>query len=151
MQLSRHADYALRLLMFLGQAPEARSGRRISVADAALRLQVSWHHLRKIVNELSRLGYLNSVRGRGGGLRLAMPPAEIRVGEVIRKMEPTVEPARCLQPLCQMYPGCCLRAALVSAMNAFFDFLDRYTLADFLNGRADLTLLAASAGRRRQD
>lgn len=127
MQLTRHTDYALRVLMLLA----ARRGEgQATIAGLALALGVSEHHLRKVVNRLAAAGFLESRRGRHGGLSLTREPAEICVGTVVRYMERRLEPVDCARPPCRLSPGCRLRAALDEAMDAFLVTLDAYSLAD---------------------
>src|SRR5690606_26254393 len=139
--------------------PDCRS----TVDDVATAFGISRHHLVKVVHRLQRLGYLETIRGRGGGFALALDPAEVSVGTVVRRTEGTLALVECQAPeinTCPLTPACGLRHALGEAMDAFFDTLDRYTLADLVanpkwaaraSALAPLTLVrragAASAGR----
>lgn len=129
MQLTRHSDYALRVLMLLAVRPD----ERVRIEDISGALQVSENHLRKVVNRLSALGAVSGRRGRQGGLLLAQDPAEINVGALIRQMEHTLAPIDCRNPPCRLYRGCQLRGILNQAMEAFLGVLDRYTLQDLLD------------------
>jgi Rrf2 family transcriptional regulator, nitric oxide-sensitive transcriptional repressor len=89
----------------------------------------------KVVHQLGRLGYLETVRGKGGGMRLARPPAEINVGEVLRATEDSLELVECFgeEPSgCRIERACVLKGALHRALDAFFGVLDEYTLADLI-------------------
>jgi Rrf2 family nitric oxide-sensitive transcriptional repressor len=98
----------------------------------------------KVVHGLARKGYLNTVRGKNGGLRLARAPEQIRVGAVVRDMEPELGVAGCLQGrpgYCRIEECCGLRRALREATDAFLAALDRYTIADLLRPRTALVRL----------
>jgi len=129
MQLTRFTDYALRVLIFLAN----RQDRRATINDVSEAHGISQHHLTKVVHRLSKLGYLRAVRGKGGGIRSALPPSEISIGKVIRNIEP-LTPAECFVPRyagqCILYPNCALRRALQSAQSHFLKTLDAYTVAD---------------------
>ena len=137
MQLSTHSDYALRLLMKLGLEPE----RLDTIRDVADAYGISRNHLMKIVQELSRHGYVETLRGRGGGLRMKVPPDEINIGEVVRRMETNLALVECFDQAtntCVITQACRLRFALAEALDAFFAVLDRFTLADLLAERQTL-------------
>lgn len=135
MRLTRYTDYAMRVLLYLGARPE----RLCSIAEIAAAYRISQNHLMKVVNDLARAGYVASVRGRGGGLRLARDPAQINVGEVVRHTEDGFDLVDCGS--CVIAPACGLTAALREALCAFMATLDRYTLADLLARRADMARL----------
>jgi Rrf2 family nitric oxide-sensitive transcriptional repressor len=124
MRLRRFTDYALRLLMFVAVRPE----RRCSIAEVASAHAVSEHHLVKVAHALGRLGYLDTARGRGGGLRLASAPGDIRLGEVVRRLEGDEPLVDC--DGCVLRADCSLACAFGGAAEAFYAALDRLTLAD---------------------
>src|SRR6516165_1751611 len=126
MQLTRHTDYALRLLMHLSQA----EGQRASIADVAAAQNISRTHLMKIANTLVHAGFLSAVRGRGGGIALARPASEINLGAVIRATELHCAPINCSG--CKLISVCALPSALSEAARAFHDSLARYSLADMI-------------------
>lgn len=128
MRLTSYSDFALRVLMYL----KARPDDRVTIRDIADAYRVSKPHLMKVVNELTRLGYVDAARGRAGGLRLGRPPAEINLGEVVRATEPDFDIVECFGPInrCPIVPACELRGVLASARDAFLAVLDRHTLAD---------------------
>ncbi len=141
MRLTRYTDYALRTLMFLGLA----DGRLSSIRDIAERYGISENHLMKVVHRLGLLGYVETIRGRNGGLRLARPPGEIRLGDVVRQTEEDLALVECFGPAiaCRITESCRLRGILDEALSAFLAVLDRYTLQDLLRPR---NLLAAQLG-----
>lgn len=129
MHLTLHTDYSLRVLMYLG----VRTGRA-SIADISAAYAISHNHLVKVVGTLARLGYVETLRGRDGGLRLARLPEEIRIGQVIRDCEPLdlVECFNRERNSCVVAGACRLKSALAEATEAFLAVLDDCTLADLL-------------------
>jgi Rrf2 family nitric oxide-sensitive transcriptional repressor len=128
MRLMVYTDYALRLLMYLAlKEPEPAT-----IAEVATRLQVSKNHLMKVAYQLGLAGYVRTQRGRSGGLRLARPPAEIRLGDVVRHTESDMALVPCFAPIdapCAFLPDCGLRMALKEALAAFTQVLDQHSLA----------------------
>jgi Rrf2 family nitric oxide-sensitive transcriptional repressor len=128
MQLTKFSDYALRVLMYA----HAAGDRRVTIEEMAASYRISRAHLMKVVNALTRAGYLTAVRGRSGGLTLARPAETIRLGEVIRSTEPDFALVECFATgnRC-VITGCCrLPGVLSEALAAFLETLDRHTLAD---------------------
>jgi Rrf2 family transcriptional regulator, nitric oxide-sensitive transcriptional repressor len=128
MRLTMLSDYALRLLML---AQEAGDGL-ITIEAAAKRYAISRAHLMKVANVLTRAGFLTAVRGRSGGLRLAKPPGDIRIGDVIRATEPDFALVECFAVgnQCVITGPCRLPRILNEGLDAFNEALNRYTLAD---------------------
>jgi Rrf2 family nitric oxide-sensitive transcriptional repressor len=127
MQLTKFSDYALRVLMYA----HAAGDRRVTIEEMATSYRISRAHLMKVVNALVRKGYLTAVRGRAGGLTLARPADEIRLGEVIRSAEPDFALVECFATgnRCVIVRCCRLPGALSQALDAFLDALDQHTLA----------------------
>ena len=135
MRLTRHTDYALRLLMLLAAEPDASH----TIEEAARRYRVSRNHLMKVAHRLIRSGFIAGARGRGGGLALPRPAAEINVGAVVRATEENLDLVECFDPAgntCRLTPACGLRAPLQEALRAFLAVLDRYSLADLVGDPA---------------
>lgn len=132
MRLTLHSDYALRVLIRVGKA----DGRLVTVADIARDYQISRNHLTKVVHKLGLAGYLETVRGKNGGMRLARPPADIRLGRFIKDIEDDIAVVRCMRDdehvACLVGDACLARDAFAEGLDAFFATLDRYTLADVL-------------------
>ncbi|MGL5117141.1 MAG: RrF2 family transcriptional regulator [Beijerinckiaceae bacterium] len=128
MRLTMLSDYALRLLML---AQEAGDGL-ITIESASKRHAISRTHLMKVANVLTRAGFLTAVRGRSGGLRLAKPAGEIRIGDVIRATEPDFALVECFASgnQCVITGACRLPRILNEGLDAFDAALNRYTLAD---------------------
>ena len=130
MRLTLHSDYALRTLMYAALSPD----RLVTIPEIADRYAISRNHLMRVVQGLAARGFLETVRGKGGGLRLMRPAGAIRIGEVVREMEPDLAVAECFGSgnACRLTPDCVLRGALSEALAAFIATLDRYTLADLV-------------------
>ena len=130
MRLTLWTDYAFRTLIYIG----AKGGSLSTISEIAERFDISRPHLMKVVNRLSVQCYIEAIRGRNGGIRLARPPAQIRVGAVVRDTEEDLAVMGCLSEsgFCRIEGCCVLRRALREAMLAFLEVLDRYTLADLL-------------------
>lgn len=124
MRLTRHTDYALRILLQAAVSP----GERLSIAAVAQAQGIARNHAMKVVNELAGAGLLATVRGRGGGFTLGRSAEDITIGEVVRLTEPDLRPADC--EACAMASGCGLRPMLSGAVRAFLAVLDGQTLAD---------------------
>jgi Rrf2 family nitric oxide-sensitive transcriptional repressor len=139
MRLTLHTDYALRVLIQVAIA----NGTLITINDVAESFDISKQHLMKVVNALSQNGYLETVRGRGGGIRLRRPPRDINVGQVVRQTEDKLEVIGCLERrgYCRIERVCVLRGALHDAAQAFIAVLDGYTLADLIKPQRALSLL----------
>ncbi|MCC6736212.1 MAG: Rrf2 family transcriptional regulator [Bauldia sp.] len=131
MRLTLHTDLSLRLLMFLALKPDGLA----TIRDAAECYGVSRNHLMKVATQLGESGFIETVRGRGGGLRLGRPAAEIGIGDVIRTTEEDFRMVACFDPgrsTCALAPACRLRGALADALWAYLSALDKYTLADLM-------------------
>lgn len=129
MRLSEYTDYTLRVLMYCAQRP----GQRVTIAEIAERHTVSKNHLMKIVNDLARQGWIETARGRGGGLALLADPARLSVGEVVRACETDFRLVECFDGStneCTLAPGCRLKQTFDSALQGFFRELDTTTLAE---------------------
>jgi len=129
--LTLHADYALRVLLYLAANPD----RVVSTAEVSDAYGISKHHLVRVVQGLGRHGFVEVRPGRSGGVVLARSPAEISVGQVVRHMEPDFNVVECFDPktnTCPIAPACGLIGVLNEAMRAFLATLDKYTLEDLL-------------------
>lgn len=142
MRLTRYTDYSLRMLMFVA----ARDDEVATIAQIAAAYGISRDHLMKVAQELGQAGYLQTVRGRSGGLSLGRPAAEIRVGDVVRRMEPDFDLADCGS--CVIAPACVLTGTLGTALAAFMAVLDATTLADLVAPRSDMIRIFASVSAR---
>ena len=131
LQLTLHADYALRVLIYLAENP----GRMVSTEEISEAYGVSRHHLVRVVQTLHEHSFVRVSAGRGGGATLARKPGEINIGQVVRKTEPNFRIVECfdlVENTCPIVPVCKLRGVLGHALESFFKVLDGYTLADMV-------------------
>jgi Rrf2 family transcriptional regulator, nitric oxide-sensitive transcriptional repressor len=139
MQLTKFTDYALRVLIFLAQRP------RSTIHEIAETHRISENHLMKIVHTLAKRGYVETIRGKGGGLKLARPPERVTIGDVVRETEETLYVVECLAEDyagdCRLNRSCRLKSVLRDAQNAFLGELDRYTLRDLLAKRGGVSAI----------
>lgn len=140
MKLTRFSDYAMRVMLDLGRRP----GELSSIAALAEAHGISQNHLMKIVSNLVNAGYLESVRGRAGGVRLARSPETINIGELLRHTEDELTLVSCGECILARGRGCGFNGALGEAMGAFMRVLDGYSLADLLAGRQGMPLEPAT-------
>ncbi len=134
MRLTHWTDYSLRVLMYCAQCETQQSVATIqAIADQH---GISKSHLTKIVMTLAADGYLQTSRGRGGGIRLGRPASQIVLGEVVRRTETDFQVVECFdagKSRCALLPACYLKSVLAKALEAFFETLDGITLADLMN------------------
>lgn len=146
MRLTIFTDYTLRVLIYLGAHRD--DARLTTISDIADSYGISRNHLMKVVHQLSKLGYIETTRGKGGGMRLAHAPEAINIGELVRATEEDLALVECFQngpPRCPIVHACTLQGVLAQALNSFFDVLDRYTLADLLHPTAKLVTIFREA------
>lgn len=140
MRLTMRTNLAMRTLMFCA----VNEGRTVRKHEVAEQCNASENHLAQVINTLAQLGYVDTVRGRNGGLRLGRPADLIRVGEVARVFETPVPFAECFDPetnTCPLFGNCRLQTALKAALEAFYASLDQVNLADLVEGNDGLHLL----------
>ena len=143
MRLTHFTDYALRVLMYLGS--HARTDRLSTIGDIATAYGISENHLMKVVHHLARHGYIETTRGKGGGMKLARAPEMINIGEVVRGTEDDFALVECFGPnngdyRCPIVQTCALRGTLAHALDAFFKVLDAQTLADAIKPKGALAV-----------
>ncbi len=142
MRLTSFTDYCLRTLIYVA----LKGGEIATIDEIAERHKINRNHLVKVVFRLGQLGYLDTMRGKGGGVRLAKDPARINVGRLVRETEDDLALVECFQDrdcMCVIEPACVLRKALRQALDAFFRTLDGYTIADLLKPDRNLARLLA--------
>lgn len=138
MRLTAFTDYSLRVLIYLAANPEHRA----TVAEICAAFDVKENHLTKVVHHLGKQGWIETMRGKGGGLVLAKPARDICVGQVVRDAEGAVIPAECFsieKNTCAIVRCCRLKGVLAEAVDAFYAVLDHYTLADITQNRRALS------------
>ena len=144
MRLTVYTDYSLRMLMYLAVKGDGLA----TIAEVADAYGISKAHLTKVAHQLGLAGYVETMRGKGGGLRLAQVPERIGLGDVVRRTEPDMALVPCFEPVqapCSIAPACGLRGALYEARQAFLAVLDRYSLADLVQRRSELRALLHAA------
>lgn len=139
MQLTRYTDYSVRVLTHLATYPE----RLPCIAEIARAFGISRSHLMKVVQDLGQSGYLETVRGRNGGIRLRRQPQDINLGALVRHTEKHFEVVACAD--CLIAPACQVTGVFAQATRAFLAVLDQYTLADAMTRRHQLQRLFAAA------
>ncbi len=143
-RLTVYTDYSVRMLMYLALKDDGLA----TISEVANAYGISKAHLTKVAHQLGVAGYVKTIRGKGGGLRLARPAGEIGLGEIVRCTEPDRALVLCFEPLhapCRIVPACGLRGALQEAQLAFLAVLDRYSLADLVHQKAELRALFYAA------
>lgn len=141
MQLTEHTDIGLRVLILLAASAPAR----LSSTDLARRHGLSHPHVQKVVQSLQNSGFVATFRGRGGGVQLARLSCDIRVGEVVRALEPHLDLVECFRPgqsCCRLDGGCSLTRTLVRAKSVFLAELDRTSIADIVESSPAARALA---------
>ncbi len=138
MRLTSHTDYALRMLIYMAARPDGLC----TVNDVAEAYGLSRNHLVKVAQTLRDIGFVETTRGRAGGIRLAKAPEAIGIGALVRATEAELALAECMQAqggdCCAISPACRLKGMLHEALAAFLAVLDKYTLADVVRNRAML-------------
>lgn len=141
MQLTHFTDLGLRVLMYASQ-PErvTQTGKAVTISEIAESLNVSRNHLVKVVHFMANQQWLVTTRGKGGGLALAKSPEHYNLGQVVRILEGTTQVINCAEPPCTLRLACGLKGILDQALQAFYQSLDQYTLADILNTKTQAFL-----------
>ncbi|MCA6220646.1 MULTISPECIES: nitric oxide-sensing transcriptional repressor NsrR [Photorhabdus] len=134
MQLTSFTDYGLRALIYMAALPQ---NRMTSISEVTRVYGVSRNHMVKIINQLSHLGLVDAVRGKNGGIRLGKPAKDIRIGDVVRALEP-LSLVNCSQESCHITSACRLKVVLNQAIETFLNELDKHTLADMIEDNIPL-------------
>mgnify|MGYP000169661580 CR=1 FL=1 len=129
MQLTRFTDLGLRVLMYL---THREHDTPVTITEIANNFAVSRNHLVQVVHFMGLEGWIRTTRGKGGGLALAHPPQEYRLGDIIQRMEAPIDLIDCAEPPCALRNGCQLKLALNTGLATFFETMNRYTLQDII-------------------
>lgn len=138
MQLTRFTDLGLRVLMFLSVA---QPGETRTIGEITDKFDVALNHMTKVVQFMGQCGWLETIRGKGGGIRLARSPETYRLGDIVHTLERTNDLIDCGMPPCVLQGNCTLKSLLNKATNAFYAELNRYTLADAITGNTSHAIL----------
>ncbi len=130
MQLTRFTDFGLRVLMYLTQCRDRPAP--VTIPEIAARFDLSRNHLVKVVHFMSQRGWVSTSRGKGGGLTLAHPPSGYRLGDLVRELEQQSPLIDCREPPCALDGACRLAGVLAQTLQAFYEALNGYTLADLV-------------------
>ena len=130
MQLTRFTDFGLRVLMYLTQCRDRSAA--VTIPEIADRFSVSRNHLVKVVHFMAQQGWVSTSRGKGGGLRLAQAVDRYRLGDLIRQLEQQGPLIDCREPPCALDGACRLSGVLAQTLQAFYEALNGYTLADLV-------------------
>ena len=145
MRLTNYTDYSLRVLIYLALK---KDGELSTIKEIAETYNISKNHLMKIIHHLGQLGYIETIRGRNGGIKLAKAPVDINIGEVVSKTEEDFHIVDCFQQgggYCAISPACKLKHALYEALQAFLMVLNGYSLEDLIYNKDDLDKLFHAA------
>jgi len=140
MRLTTFTDYTIRVLIYTGLRP----GQLATIGELADVYHISRNHLMKVVHHLGQAGYIETLRGKGGGFLLARPPEEINIGILVRGTEQRTSLVECFTDDkcdCRISPVCRMKGVLNEAMDAFYAVLDQYSLADLISNKQQLTQL----------
>ncbi|MGN1402172.1 MAG: RrF2 family transcriptional regulator [Bacillus sp. (in: firmicutes)] len=137
MKLTTFSDYSIRVLLYLA----ANEGKMSSIQEIADSYQISKNHLMKVIYQLGKKGYIETLRGRNGGIRLGLKPEEINIGKLVRDTEEDFHIAECFSPdheTCPIRSFCAMKGVLNHALQAFMNVLDSYTLEDVTKNKVML-------------
>lgn len=138
MRLTQYTDYSLRVLIYLAY----KRDENVTISELADFYKISRNHLVKVVHNLGLNGYILTIRGKNGGLKLAHAPQNIIIGDVVRTMEPDFDLLECFNPVedrCVITRACALKSVLFGARDIFLEELDKYTLADAIKPAAKIS------------
>ncbi|WP_110929175.1 RrF2 family transcriptional regulator [Bacillus massiliglaciei] len=150
MRLTSYSDYSLRVLLYLAVN---RNEKLVTIKEISEAYDISVNHLMKITYNLGKMGYIETIRGRNGGMRLAKSPDQLNIGEIVRKTEEDFHMVECFKEdgsACVITPVCGLKHMINEALEAFFLVLDRYTLEDVTANRIILKAFFDSKGDKNE-
>ncbi|MBR9728575.1 Rrf2 family transcriptional regulator [Shewanella intestini] len=136
MKLTRYTDFGIRILMYVAMQPEREVLFRISEVTEVFEL--SSNHVAKIIHHLGKLGYIQTIRGKSGGFKLAVEASEINLGTLVGQLENSLAPIDCNEPRCRFTSACAFKGILGKALAAYMAVLAQYTLADIVANKEEL-------------
>ncbi len=129
MQLTKHTDYAFRVLIYLAMQP---TDTLATIQEIAEYFDISRNHMMKIVQKLANAGFIQSIRGKQGGIKLGKPVQDINLRSITELMEATLKPIDCTSQPCRLNSGCELKKILYTGQRQYMDYLGQYTVADIV-------------------
>ncbi len=135
MQLKKYTDYGLRVLMYLAAKED---NERVTIDELSGIFNVPRNHLNKVVHQLGKEGLIETRRGKNGGFLLAVDPADVRLDQVIRRLEGDEYWIDCHKPECAIFPVCELKSLINQGKETFYNFLSNYTLASLLKHESEI-------------
>lgn len=137
MQLTKHTDFAFRVLIYLASLPQ---DELVTIHEVSELFDISRNHLMKIVNKLTQTGYIESIRGNKGGIRLGCKAQKINLADIVKLMEATLRPVNCHEPQCRLEKHCRLKNVLYEAQNKYIEYLSQFTLTDIAMSPQEILL-----------
>ncbi len=137
MQLTKHTDYAFRVLIYLAMKP---SNTLATIQEISEYFDISRNHMMKIVQKMANAGFIQSIRGKQGGIKLGKPTEDINLRSIVELMEATLKPIDCTSQPCRLNPGCELKSILFTGQSQYMNYIGQYTVADLVkqNGQAQI-------------
>lgn len=129
MQLTKHTDYAFRVLIYLAMQP---TDTLATIQEIAKYFDISRNHMMKIVQKLANAGFIQSIRGKQGGIKLGKQTQEINLRSIVELMEATLKPVDCTSQPCRLNPGCELKTILFTGQRQYMDYIGQYTVTDLM-------------------
>lgn len=141
MKLTKHTDYAFRVLIYLAGLERSKLA---TIKEVTIAFDISRDHVMKIVQKLAKAGYIEAIRGKFGGMKLGKSANEINLREIISLMEVTLLPVNCKEPICRIEQGCQLKEILFQAQEQFLSYVEQYSLADLVKKDSDTLYIIQS-------
>jgi Rrf2 family nitric oxide-sensitive transcriptional repressor len=131
MHLTKQTDYAFRVLIYLASQDETQLSTIQAVCDV---FDISKSHVMKVVQKLANHGYIDTVRGPNGGIKLGQVPNKINLRKIVELMETTLQPFNCEVPLCRINKSCALKHILNDAQTKYLEYIEGFSLEDLVSG-----------------
>ena len=138
MQINKFTDLGLRVLMYLTQEVNTST---VTINEVAKQFDVPRNHLIKVVARLSKLNWVVATRGRSGGLRLGLNPAQLKLGNILRELENKTSLVNCAEPLCVLSGQCNLKEILDHGLNSFYEEMNKYTLQSIVDHKTQQAVI----------
>ncbi|NQZ12494.1 MAG: Rrf2 family transcriptional regulator [Algicola sp.] len=143
MKLTKHTDYAFRVLIYLAGYEKDKLA---TIKEVTAVFDISRDHVMKIVQKLAKAGFVDAIRGKFGGMKLGSNAADINLRDVVTLMEVTLAPVNCEEPPCRIAQGCVLQTLLFEAQELFLSHLGQYTLSDLIKPESETLYIIKALG-----